>query len=303
MIALYRSGRQADALDAYRKARRALVEDMGLDPSRELQRLESQILAQDPALDVTQDALPPVQPPAPAPEAPPLPVPPTALLGRDADLETAQTLLRDPGVRLLTLTGPGGIGKTRFALELAHLHQAEFSEGARFLALAALDDPASVAAELEQTLGETPHDRELLIVVDNFEQLLDAAHELAEFLGVSPRSKLIVTSRAPLHLAAEHELALPPLAAAPAVALFQRRARAVDPRLQLDATDEPVIAQIAERLDGLPLAIELAAARIKVLNPQEILDRLSKRLDLLSSGVTRRATAPADAQGHDRLEL
>ncbi len=121
-------------------------------------------------------------------------------------------------------------------------------------------------------------------MVDNFEQLLDAAGELSVLLNASPRSKLVVTSRAPLRLAAEHELALGPLAAEPAAALFLRRARAVDPRLQLSNGDEPLIARICDRLDGLPLAIELAAARIKVLSPAEILDRLSRRLDLLSAG-------------------
>ena len=184
-------------------------------------------------------------------------------------------------MRLLTLTGPGGIGKTRFSLELAHRLGERFAEGARFVTLGALDDPGLVGAELETAIGETAG-RELLIVVDNFEQLLDAAPALNAILHASPRSKLVVTSRAPLRLAAEHELALGPLAAEPAVALFERRARAVNPRLRDDATG--VIEEICRRLDGLPLAIELAAARIKVLSPQDILDRLSRRLDLLSSG-------------------
>src|SRR4051812_40034347 len=285
MTALYRAGRQADALDAYRRARRTLVEELGLEPSRELQRLESAILAHDPSLDRPAAAGAPVAlaPPRAATAAPELPQPATPLLGRDEDLATAGALLAAPHVRLLTLTEPGGIGQTRFAVELAHRLGGEFAEGARFVALAPVEESERVGDALEQAIGERS-DRELLVVIDNFEQLLDAAGELSGLLNASPRSKLVVTSRAPLRLAAEHELALGPLAAEPAVALFVRRARAVDPRLTLGNGDEPLIASICDRLDGLPLAIELAAARIKVLSPGEILDRLSRRLDLLSSG-------------------
>jgi predicted ATPase len=289
MLALYRAGRQADALEAYRRARERLVEDLGLDPGRELQRLEAAILAQDPALDLA--AAPAPAAPAPAPELPALPVPATPLLGREDDLATAAALLAEPHVRLLTLTGPAGIGKTRLALELAHRSAPAFAHGAVLVPLAAVSDPALLAAEIGDALGVPEADltkalarREVLLVIDNFEHLLAAAADLAALLAASPGTKLVVTSRAALRLAGEHELAVPPLPAAASADLFVGRARALDPRLALSAEDRECVERICERLDGLPLAIELAAARTKVLSPPAILSRLERRLDLLSAG-------------------
>jgi predicted ATPase len=289
MLALYRSGRQAEALEAFRRARHALVEDLGLDPGRELQRLEAAILTQDPGLDLASAPAPP----APAPRPPVgLPVPANPLLGRDDDLEEAADLLAEPHVRLLTLTGPGGIGKTRLALELAQFAESRFADGARFVALGAVADAERVVPTIAQALGlqesEAPEallaGRELLLVLDNFEQVLPAAPELTRVLSTAPASKLVVTSRAALRVNGEHEFAVPPLGPSPAAELFVGRARALNPRLEIDEDDLALIERICNRLDGLPLAIELAAARTKVLSASAILDRLEHRLDLLSAG-------------------
>ncbi|HWM10548.1 MAG TPA: BTAD domain-containing putative transcriptional regulator [Solirubrobacteraceae bacterium] len=299
MLALYRSGRQAEALEAFRHARRTLVDDLGLEPGRELQQLESAVLAHDPALDLLL-----AEPPRPRPVAvPPLPAPTDPLIGRESVLDAAASMLAVPDVRMITLTGPGGIGKTRLALELARREAGRFADGPRFVPLGAIDDPERVLPEIARVLEIAEDDgkaltgfvaeRELLLVADNLEQIVDAAPLLGELLAVSPRSKLVTTSRAPLRLAGEHELPVPPLASEPARELFVTRARAINPGLELSPEDVECVERICARLDGLPLAIELAAARSKVLSPKAILDRLEQRLDLLIAG-------PRDAPARQR---
>jgi predicted ATPase/DNA-binding NarL/FixJ family response regulator len=211
-------------------------------------------------------------------------------------------------VRLLTLIGPAGVGKTRLALELAASLLHQFEDGILFVDLASISDPRGVTCAVAQTLGvseagERPlperirdalREQRLLLVLDNFEQVLGAAGQVAELLAACPGLKVLVTSRAALHLRSEHEFPVPPLglpelsrlpdlealSATPAVTFFIERARAVRPDFALSHDNARAVAEICTRLDGLPLGIELAAARSKVLPAEAMLARLQKRLDL-----------------------
>jgi predicted ATPase/DNA-binding CsgD family transcriptional regulator len=242
-----------------------------------------------------------------------LPVPLTSLIGREQERAAACTLLRRPEVRLATFTGTGGIGKTRLALQVATDLLADFADGVCFVTLAPISDPDLVVPTIAQTLGlkdtgsQPPleflkaslSDKHLLLLLDNFEQVLAAAPQLSALLVACPHLKLLVTSRAVLHLRGEHEFPVPPLALpdltplperetlaqVAAVALFLQRAWATKPDLQLTSINARAIAEICVRLDGLPLAIELAAARSKLLPPPALLARLGQRLAVLTSGA------------------
>ncbi len=241
-----------------------------------------------------------------------LPTPPTALIGRERDVARVGAALTRPDVRLVTLTGPPGIGKSRIALAVAEAQRADFPDGVVFVALAPISDPALVlstvagALGVREAVGYSPstgvqdylRDRRLLLVLDNFEQVADAAPTVADLLLAAPALKILVTSRAVLHLRGERELAVPPLglpprvvttaadlAAVPAVALFVQCAQEVQPEFGLTSENAAAVAAICRRLEGLPLAIELAAARIKILPPAALLVRLASRLPLLTGGA------------------
>jgi predicted ATPase/DNA-binding SARP family transcriptional activator len=300
VLALYRAGRQAEALEVYRDARRVLADELGLDPSPFLQELERSILRQDPSL---------AAPEPPTRSTRPLPVPPTPLVGRRLELAAVNALFRDEGARLVTLTGPGGTGKTRLGLAAAHALEPELRDGAVFVSLAPVSSPELLVPTIAQVLGVAEgtrsqaegvidhlRERRMLLVLDNFEQLLAAAPFVGELLAAAPRVLVLATSRAPLRLAAEHEYPVPPFAApdadlpfetlvqTDALRLFTARAHAVDPDFELDAASAPEVARLCTRLDGLPLAIELAAARSKLLAPAEILERLEREPNLPGTG-------------------
>jgi predicted ATPase/DNA-binding SARP family transcriptional activator len=284
MLALYRCGRQADALDAYQRARRALA-DLGLEPGAALRELERRILGHDPTLEL---------PPEPRMR---VPSPPTPLLGRERELADATALLLRSDVRVMTLVGPGGTGKTRLALELARRNGGRFRDGVAFVALAALMDPSLVLAavgralDLPESARRSPFDivcehlatRETLLVLDNVEHLLDAVPALGHVVASARDLKLLVTSREPLRLYGEHLYPVPPLAEDTATELFLDRALAVRPELDRAAAHAPA-AEICARLDGLPLAIELAAAQAGSLELDQLLERLADRLSLLVAG-------------------
>jgi predicted ATPase len=245
-----------------------------------------------------------------------IPVQRTGFVGREKEVTAAKELLLRQDVRLVTITGPGGIGKTRLAVEVASGLVERFPGGIHFVPLSPLSDPGLIASVIVQTLGireaggqsslevlkKNLHDSSrapMLLLLDNFEHLIQAAPTVAELLTIAPNLKILVTSRAALHVYGEHEFSVPPLALPdsrsmpplevlsqyPAVALFVQRAVAAKPDFELNRENASAVTEICARLDGLPLAIELAAARVKVLSPSSMRTRLASRLQLLTGGA------------------
>lgn len=303
MRALYRAGRQADALAAYRQTSEHLREELGLEPSSALQDLERQILQQDPAL---------LAGPASGARVARVPAPTNAIIGREAEIVEVAGLVARADVRLLTLLGPGGVGKTRLAIAAARALAPDFSEEVAWIELAGVARPQDVASTLSQALDVTPlpgenvpdalcrvlSDRQLLLAIDNFEHVLEAATLVGELLHGCPAVTILATSRQPLGLAAEHCYVVDPLTvpdppeqatvevveATSATAMFVAAARHHNARFAVTPDSAAAVTRVCARLDGLPLAIELAAARTRLLGVEELAARLESRLSVLGTG-------------------
>jgi predicted ATPase/DNA-binding SARP family transcriptional activator len=306
MIALNHSGRQADALETFQRVRRLFVMELGCEPGEPLSRLQAQLLAGE---QVTPERAVVSRQPTPKAEVRPaklgVPRPPSALVGRASELAEVSAMLVDPDVRVLTLVGPGGVGKTRLALELAHVHGRNFADGALFVGLDKVDDPGLIATELAAALsrregGQPPPadrlsnvlaEREMLLVLDNFEHLLAGAPAVAELVSDAPLIRVVTTSRAPLRIRGEQLFEVEPLpvpanddpaeaGGSPSVQLFLQLALAADRRLVVNDELLNQAARICRDLEGIPLAIELAAAQLRVLTTAQIVASLERPLAL-----------------------
>jgi predicted ATPase/DNA-binding SARP family transcriptional activator len=289
MLALYRCGRQADALAHFTRIRVSRRDELGLEPGPSLRELQRRILQQDPSLDPAAEDVRAVAA---------LPMPATPLVGRERELEKLEILLSRRDARLIVLTGAGGSGKTSLALEAARRAAASFANGAVLVELAPLRDPALVVPTVAHALAlaEDPEQeplealaaalapQELLLVVDNAEHVREAAPSFARLAAAAPRLTLLVTSRAVLHVSGEHVFPVSPLAEEDAVLLFVQRAQRLEPRFLLTAETDSDVRRICRRVDCLPLAIELAAARSRTLTPRALLERLDRSLGVLTGG-------------------
>jgi predicted ATPase len=284
-----------------------ILRDLGEHHLKDLDRPEHIFQVEAPGLPQN---FPPLRTPDSIPSN--LPIQATSFIGRDREVETVAEMIRDPDVHMLTLVGPGGTGKTRLALQVGVRVLDQYRDGVYFVPLAPIHEPGLVASAIATTLGireaedrplqtrlaEHLRDKEMLLIVDNFEQVLPSAALLPALISAASNLTILVTSRSVLHLTAEHEYPVPPLSIPDlahlpdperlsqydSVALFIQRARAIKPDFAVTNSNAPAVAEICHRLDGLPLAIELAAARIRLFPPDALLKRLTRRLDVLTGG-------------------